>query len=140
MLVDDHRLLVETLAGAMKDQDDLEVVGTASTATEALRAALDAAPDVVLLDLRLDNQDTVDLIPRLVSVPSRPKVVVLSAARDRRHAARALEAGAVGYLTKQQPLQELFAAFAPWSATSRRSTRPSSGACSTSSCAPTRPP
>ncbi len=109
LLVDDHRVLLDSLASAIAAQDDLEVVGTAGTVADALASAQRTAPDVVLLDLRLDADDTVAAIPKLAGTRSSPKVVVLSASRDRRHAARAIEAGAAGYLTKQQPLHELLA-------------------------------
>lgn len=109
LLVDDHRILLDSLASAIATQSDLHVVGTAGTITEALAAARKFEPHVILLDLRLEADDSIDAIPQLLALASHPKVVVLSASRDRRHAARAIEAGAAGYLTKQQPLHELLA-------------------------------
>lgn len=109
LLVDDHRVLLDSLSIAIAGQADLHVVGTASTPADAVAAAAKLHPDVVLLDLRLDAADATDVIPKLLAAASRPKVVVLSASRDRRHAARAIEAGAAGYLTKHQPLHELLA-------------------------------
>lgn len=109
LLVDDHRVLLDSLASAIAGQTDLRVVGTAGTVADALASAHKLQPDVILLDLRLDADDSIDVIPKLAAVASRPRIVVLSASRDRRHAARAIEAGAAGYLTKQQPLHELLA-------------------------------
>lgn len=107
LLVDDHRVLLDSLAAALGAQDDLDVVGAASTIDDAVALGAKTEPDLVLLDLRMDGDDAVASIPRFTALPSRPKVVLLSAAHDRRHAARAIEAGASGYLTKQQPLHEL---------------------------------
>jgi DNA-binding NarL/FixJ family response regulator len=109
VLVDDHRLLLDSLAAAIGAQDDLEVVGTAGTVDEAAVVIERSRPDIVLLDLRLDGDDAVASIPRLARLGGSPKIVLLTATHDRRHAARAIEAGAAGYLTKQQPLPELLA-------------------------------
>ena len=109
LLVDDHRVLLDSLAAAIGAQPDLDVVGMAATVDEALEIGRRAMPDIVLLDLRLEGDDTIVSIPRFAALASTPKVVLLSAAHDRRHAARAIEAGAAGYLTKQQPLHELLA-------------------------------
>lgn len=109
VLVDDHRLLIDSLVGAIQAHDDLEVVGTAGSIGEALGVVERCRPDVVLLDLRLDGDDAVSSIGRLVEAGGGSKVVLLTATHDRRHAARAIEAGASGYLTKQQPLPELLA-------------------------------
>jgi DNA-binding NarL/FixJ family response regulator len=109
LLVDDHRVLLDSLAAAIGAQPDLAVVGMAATVEEALDIGRKARPDIVLLDLRLEGDDTIASVPQFAALSSRPKVVLLSAAHDRRHAARAIEAGASGYLTKQQPLHELLA-------------------------------
>jgi len=109
VLVDDHRLLLDSLASAIDAQDDLEVVGSAATIAEAEIVIERTRPDIVLLDLRLGGDDAIASIPRLAKLASSPKIVVLTATHDRRHAARAIEAGASGYLTKQQPLPELLA-------------------------------
>jgi DNA-binding NarL/FixJ family response regulator len=108
-LIDDHRLLVDSLAAAIDAQDDLTVVGTAGSIAEALPLLSRTLPHVVLLDLRLDGDDAVGSIPSLAQASGGAKVVLLTATHDRRHAARAIEAGASGYLTKQQPLPELLA-------------------------------
>jgi len=109
LLVDDHRVLLDSLAAAIGAQPDLVVVGMAATVDEALEIGRRAKPDIVLLDLRLEGDDTIVSVPQFAALASKPKVVLLSAAHDRRHAARAIEAGAAGYLTKQQPLHELLA-------------------------------
>ncbi len=109
VLVDDHRLLIDSLASAIDAQADLEVVGSAATIVEAEAVIERTRPDIVLLDLRLEGDDSIVSIPRLSKLAGAPKIVLLTATHDRRHAARAIEAGASGYLTKQQPLPELLA-------------------------------
>lgn len=109
LLIDDHRVLLDSLSSAIGAHDDLLVVATAGTIAAGLTAAEKHRPDVILLDLRLDADDAIGAIPRFTALSGRPKVVVLSASRDRRQAARAVESGAAGYLTKQQPLHELLA-------------------------------
>jgi DNA-binding NarL/FixJ family response regulator len=109
VLIDDHRLLLDSLATAIDAQDDLRVVGTAESLAQALPVLERTRPDIVLLDLRLAGDDSVASIPAVVRAAAGAKVVLLTATHDRRHAARAIEAGATGYLTKQQPLPELLA-------------------------------
>ncbi len=64
LLVDDHRVLLDSLAAAFDAQDDLAVVGTASTIDDALALGARTSPDLVLLDLRMDGDDAVASIPR----------------------------------------------------------------------------
>jgi DNA-binding NarL/FixJ family response regulator len=109
VLIDDHRLLLDSLATAIGGQDDLQVVGTAESVHAALPVLERTRPDIVLLDLRLAGDDAVASIPTVARAAGGAKVVLLTATHDRRHAARAIEAGAAGYLTKQQPLPELLA-------------------------------
>jgi len=109
VLVDDHELLLDSLCQTLGAESDFVVVGSALTLEAGLATAARTEPDIVVLDLRLDDNDAVSSISHFAALPSRPKVVILSAAHDRRSATRALEAGAAGYLTKQQPLVELLA-------------------------------
>lgn len=106
LLVDDHPMIIDGLTLAL-DTDDMEVVATASTLAEARSAAIEARPDVVVLDLNLPDGSGVSLIPFLTSSAEPPAVIVLTLAEDHRLVSRALLAGASGYLVKGASRHEI---------------------------------
>ena len=107
-LIDDHPVVREGFARTIGDEPDLEVVGAAATAAEALLGADDARPDVVLVDLNLPDRDGPELIAALLEVlPSQVRLVVVSAYDDDYRVAEALRAGAHGYLLKSSTVDEL---------------------------------
>jgi DNA-binding NarL/FixJ family response regulator len=109
-LVDDHVLLREGLRGLLDEEPDLVVCGQASRAAEAIAAISDAAPDIVLLDVSLEGPNGIELTKELASRhPSLP-ILVLSMHEEELYAARALRAGARGYVTKHESSQNLIAA------------------------------
>jgi DNA-binding NarL/FixJ family response regulator len=85
-------------------------VGEAGSGAEALRVLSDAAPDVVLLDLRLPGADGIEVARRLRRVAPAVRIVILTVHDDAARVTRALEAGADGYLLKSASLDELAAA------------------------------
>jgi DNA-binding NarL/FixJ family response regulator len=100
LLVDDQALFREALATLLTVQDDVEVVGEAGNGAEALRAAAESAPDVVLMDLRMPLLDGVAATRRLRVEQPEVRVIVLTTFDDDEDVFAALRAGAVGYLLK----------------------------------------
>ncbi len=110
LLVDDHtivRLGLKTLIG---DQPDLEVVGEASTAAEAVRAAERLRPDVVLMDIRMPGEGGIEATRQITARFPQSKVVMLTSFADDELVVRAIRAGAVGYVLKQVDNAELLRA------------------------------
>ncbi|MEV7946088.1 response regulator [Streptomyces rubiginosohelvolus] len=112
-LVDDDRMLTDGMRAWLGGVPELRLVATATTPAELLRPPDPelpyAAPDVVLLDLRLgDGSDPVDNIRLLLSSGSR--VLVISTVPDRARIIESVQAGADGYLTKDNDLPTLVAA------------------------------
>ncbi|MFM7704557.1 MAG: response regulator [Rubrivivax sp.] len=108
MLIDDHPLVVSALQRMLRELDEQAVVLSAATAAEA-RAALREQPecDLVLLDLSLPDGDGHALLAELRrSHPSLP-VVVLSASERTLDVVRAIDAGAMGFVTKRASPQRL---------------------------------
>lgn len=99
MLVDDHALVRSAVRQALT-ADDIEVVGEASTAEEALLLAPQLAPDVLLLDLNLPGTSGVGLLRELAPRLPSTKIVMLTISDDRRDLLDAVRSGAAGYLTK----------------------------------------
>jgi two-component system response regulator DevR len=110
LLVDDHtivRLGLKTLIG---DQPDLEVVGEASTAAEAVRAAERLRPDVVLMDIRMPGEGGIEATRQITARFPQSRVVMLTSFADDELVVRAIRAGAVGYVLKQVDNAELLRA------------------------------
>src|SRR3954463_13624823 len=71
MIVDDHQTFAELLALAVSSQPDFECVGTAGTGAEALRLATQLLPDLVVMDIELDQESGLDVTRKLrEAVPS----------------------------------------------------------------------
>jgi DNA-binding NarL/FixJ family response regulator len=100
VLIDDHDLVREGLRSVLSQQDDIEVVGEAATASAAVDVVVDTRPDLVLLDLRLGEEDGTTVARDLRNKGVEAKILVLSIHDTSRHLRAALAAGADGYLLK----------------------------------------
>ncbi len=99
MLVDDHALVRSAVRQALA-ADDLEIVGEAASADEALLLAPQLAPDVLLLDINLPGTDGLRLLRELAPRLPTTRIVMLTVSNDRRDLVEAVRSGAAGYLTK----------------------------------------
>ncbi len=107
LLVDDHQMVRAGLATLLGASDDLVVVGQAADGAQAVAAAAELAPDVVLMDLSMPVLDGVEATRRIVAESPSAKVVVLTSFSDRSRVNEALAAGAIGYLLKDCEPPEL---------------------------------
>jgi DNA-binding NarL/FixJ family response regulator len=110
LIADDHPIVRRGIASVLATQAALEVVGEAADGVEAVRLGLALVPDVVLMDLRMPRTNGVDAIAELLRVHPRLRIVVLTTYASDSDVLRAIEAGAVGYLLKDVPHDELFRA------------------------------
>jgi DNA-binding NarL/FixJ family response regulator len=99
LLVDDHALVRSAVRQAL-DADDLEVVGEAATAEEALLLAPQLHPDLILLDVDLPGTDGIRLVRELTPRLPETRIVMLTVSTARRDLLEAMQSGAAGYLTK----------------------------------------
>jgi DNA-binding NarL/FixJ family response regulator len=99
MLVDDHALVRAAVSQAIA-APDIEMVGQAATAEEALRIAPELRPDVLLVDIDLPGMDGVQLVRELSPRLPETRIVMLTVSTSDRHLMDAVRHGAVGYLTK----------------------------------------
>jgi DNA-binding NarL/FixJ family response regulator len=106
LVVDDHRTFGEALALAVGLEKDV-VARVAVSGSEALEAAELSRPDVVLMDIEMPGMDGVLAIRRVREAHPGARVIVLSVHDDDLVKARAVEAGAVGYISKLTPLSEV---------------------------------
>jgi DNA-binding NarL/FixJ family response regulator len=101
LLVDDHQLFRSALRARLEQEDGIATVADAGNADEAVRKAHAVQPDVVLLDLVLPRCSGYDLIPLVMRVAPRARVLVVSSQTQPSSVRRALSAGAFGYVPKR---------------------------------------
>jgi DNA-binding NarL/FixJ family response regulator len=110
LVVDDQVMVRAGLAAIVGSQDDMEVVGEAGDGTAALDLAGRAAPDVVLMDVRMPGMDGLTATARLTSGERAPRVLVLTTHHQDAYVYQALRAGASGFLLKDAEPADLVAA------------------------------
>jgi NarL family two-component system response regulator LiaR len=108
MLVDDHALVRGAVREAIS-APDVELVAEASSAEEALDLALQARPDVMLVDIDLPGMSGVQLVRELAPRLPKTRIVMLTVSTSDRDVMEAVRYGAVGYLTKDLSPEELSA-------------------------------
>ncbi|MCP4362386.1 MAG: response regulator transcription factor [Chloroflexi bacterium] len=110
LIVDDHPVVREGLAGMLAGQDDFEVVGLAGDGDTAVTLHNSLSPDVTLMDLRMPGLDGVGAIEAIKGARPSAHILVLTTYDSDADIVRAVEAGATGYLLKDTPREELFRA------------------------------
>jgi len=106
LVVDDHKAVAEAICGAMSSQRGLHVRATWS-GEAAVEAVEGGGPDVILMDVTMPGMGGLEATRRIHSADPDVKVIMLSAHDDDLLKARALEAGASGYLSKISPMDQL---------------------------------
>ena len=107
LIVDDHPAIREAIANTIATKLDIEVVGEADSADNALRLIEKHRPDVAVVDISLNDTHGLDLVQNIRSLFNDTKVVVFSMYDEQVYAERAIRAGASGYLMKSEPTQNI---------------------------------
>ena len=107
LVVDDHPIVRQGLVSVLSDEEDLEVVGEAGSGREAIGLAARLRPDVVLLDLEMDDVDGIEAIPQLRAAHPAVEVLVFTAYDTDERVLGAIRAGARGYLLKGASADEI---------------------------------
>ncbi len=110
LLVDDHPLVLSGVGSLISQEKDMLCCGQAATATEALALAREVRPDLAVVDLRLKVGDGLELIKALKAEMPDLRVLVLSQHAEQVFVERALRAGAMGYVVKEQATEEIMIA------------------------------
>jgi two-component system response regulator NreC len=110
LIVDDHAVVRSGLRLVLESADDIEPVGEAGTAKDAIFEARSTKPDVILLDVVMPDQSGIEVIPQLLHENPKAKILVLSMQDDPQYLREAFAAGASGYVLKEAADSEVVAA------------------------------
>jgi two-component system response regulator NreC len=107
VLADDHAVVRSGLRFVLEAEDGLEVIAEAGTVEETLRKVRAIRPDVLVLDLNMGTESSLDRIPQLLADAPRTAIVVLTMQNEPAFARQALQAGAAAYVLKEAADDEL---------------------------------
>jgi DNA-binding NarL/FixJ family response regulator len=110
LIVDDHDIVREGLRQIVSETNDIVVGGEARTGAEAIEMVRERRWDVVVLDLNLPDRPGLDVLTNIRSIAKNTPVLILSMHHQPSYAARALKAGAQGYVSKDSARDHLVAA------------------------------
>ena len=110
LLVDDHPVLRKGLVRLIDARDEFEVCGEASTAIDAMALIRDLSPDLVVVDISLPGTNGIELTKSIRAEFPKLPVLILSMHEEALYATRALRAGAMGYIVKQDAIDNIAAA------------------------------
>ncbi len=108
LIVDDHPIVRHGLGQLIADDPKLEVIGGAESVNQALKMIEKELPDVVVIDITLENSNGVDLIKQIkAKYENSIKMLVSTMHDESMYAERALHAGAMGYINKQESISKV---------------------------------
>ena len=107
MVVDDVEVVLSLLTDLLEAEEGLTVCATATNGTEAVTVALDARPDIVLMDLKMPSMDGITATKLIREQWPTAQIVINSAFGDRSLSEAALAAGAARFVTKDRRPREL---------------------------------
>ncbi len=110
LVVDDHALIRKGLKQLLGESPDMQVTGEAEAGMQAISMVREQHFDLVLLDIALPDMHGMDVLKRLKSEQPGIKVIVQSMYPEEQYGARALKAGAAGYINKQSAPEKLIGA------------------------------
>lgn len=110
LLADDHAVVRDGLSVLLNAEHGMEVVGSVSDGREALRAAAQMKPDVVVMDVNMPGLNGIEATRGINQLEPPPRVLILSMHGSSEHIYRALQAGALGYLLKESAGSEVVGA------------------------------
>ena len=110
LLADDHSIVREGLRKVLEDSREIEVVAEAANGEAALDEATTKLPDVAIVDISMPGMDGLELLVRLGTLCPDLPVLILTMHEEDQYVVRAIEAGAMGYVTKQSASEQLVTA------------------------------
>ena len=106
-IVEDHQLISEAWKHLLREEQDMEVIGTADNADDAVRFAVNLRPDVILMDINLKSGNGIQAATEICNTLPKTRIIGLSLHDDIAFVKKFLSVGAKGYLTKNTNKAEL---------------------------------
>src|SRR5262245_26925364 len=107
LIIDDHPIVHDGVTAILRPEADIRIAGSASTVEDAMTRIRANPPDVVLLDLRLRDEDGLEGIAKILASHPNVRVIMFTAYDAEEYVFAAIKAGAKGYVVKGSPAQEL---------------------------------
>jgi DNA-binding NarL/FixJ family response regulator len=110
LLADDHSIVRDGLRRIVEESEDIEVIAEASDGKEAIQQTHLTSPDVAIIDISMPGQDGLEVINQLHSHYPKLPILVLTMHEEEQYVVRAIESGAMGYITKRSAPEQLLKA------------------------------
>jgi two-component system, NarL family, response regulator NreC len=107
LLADDHQLLREGLRSLLEKQHKFQIVAEAENGRKAVELAKETNPALIIMDLNMPDLNGFEATRKILKESPRVKIIALSMHSDKRYVTRALQAGASGYVLKDNAFDEL---------------------------------
>ena len=110
LLADDHSIVRAGLRRIVEESGDMEVIAEAADGRETIRLVLETSPDVAVIDISMPGLDGLEVVSRLRGLRPDLPILILTMHEEGQYVVRAIQAGAMGYLTKQSAPEQLLKA------------------------------
>jgi len=110
LLADDHSIVRAGLRRIVEESGEMEVVAEADDGREAIQRVQETSPDVAVIDISMPGLDGLEVISQLQALHPELPILVLTMHEEGQYVVRAIQAGAMGYLTKQSAPEQLVTA------------------------------
>ncbi len=107
LLADDHKIVREGLRRIIEESGEMEVVAEAADGNEAISQTLEHRPDVAVVDISMPGMDGLEVVSQLKALAPSMPVLILTMHDEEQYVVRAVESGAMGYVTKQAAPEQL---------------------------------
>jgi DNA-binding NarL/FixJ family response regulator len=107
LLADDHSIVRAGLRRIVEESGDMEVIAEAADGREAIQQAHEQLPDVAVIDISMPGLDGLEVLTQLRNYYPKLPILILTMHEEGQYVVRAIEAGAMGYITKQSAPEQL---------------------------------
>ena len=107
LLADDHSIVRAGLRRIVEESEDMEVIAEAADGREAIQQVHKTLPDVAIIDISMPGIDGLEVVSQLRSFYPKLPIIILTMHEEEQYVVRAIEAGAMGYITKRSAPEQL---------------------------------
>ena len=107
LVVDDHPMVREGLAAMLSDCEEITLLNSCSNSEEAIQAAIEQEPDIILMDIRMKGKNGIETTKEILLLKPQLKIIFLTVFEDTESIRQALQSGAAGYILKHVSREKL---------------------------------